>query len=135
LRIKSPEECGWSEIFKYYRTFLSQLDGSQLIKALLCEPQSKCAVAVTNDGKIVAMARVRETFNKELFIGPLLGENSIAASTVLRHVLSQIENLHEFTKIKLEFPNVNSDALEFMRKMTNGKYNVCTLRSYPQFTH
>jgi len=135
LKIKLPEECGWNEIAKYYQTFLPQLDGSQLIKALLCEPQSYSGVAVTNDNKIAAIARVRETFDKELFIGPLLGSDPIAASTTLRHVLSKIPNLQNFEMIKVVFPNTNTDILEFMRQLTNGNYIVAESKCYPQFTH
>jgi len=134
LNIKLPAECKWNEIAQYYRKFLPQLDSDQLIKALLCEPESHSGVAFANNNQIVALVRVRETFGKELFIGPLLGNDSIAASTVLRHVLSRIPNLHEFKMLKLEFPNVNTDVLNFMRQMTDGQYSVAESKCYPQFT-
>jgi len=134
LIIQTPAACGWDEIAKYYQKFLPQLDGSELIKALLCEPQSHCGVAVTNEKRIVALVRVRETFNSELSIGPLLGNDLIAACTVLRHVLSRIQNLREFKTLSIQFPNTNTDVRDFMQQLTDGEYKIGQLKTYPQFT-
>ncbi|KAI6192337.1 Acetyltransferase, GNAT family [Aphelenchoides bicaudatus] len=134
LVVKPPEACGWDEIAKYYRKFLPYLDASALIKSLLTEPQVHCGVAVTNENRIVSLVRVRETYNNELSIGPLLGNDAIAACTALRHVLCRLETLRQFKSIVMQFPNTNSEVHNFLNQMVDdGDYKIGGV-TYPQFT-
>lgn len=48
-----------------------------MIKAFLQDSGSHCAVAMTPEDRIVALVRVRETYGKELTIGPLLGNDTV----------------------------------------------------------
>jgi hypothetical protein len=65
---------------------LPYFEVSALIKSLLTESQAHCGIAVTSDNKIAALVRVRETYNNELSIGPLLGDNAV----------SLFEDFHDF---------------------------------------
>lgn len=48
-----------------------------LIKALLEEAGCYSWVALTNENRIVGLVRLRETYAKELAIGPLLGNDTV----------------------------------------------------------
>ncbi|KAI6223106.1 Acetyltransferase, GNAT family [Aphelenchoides fujianensis] len=134
LHWRKPEEVGWEAIEKYYKKFLKDVDGSQAIRAMLQVPGAESLVMRTNEDRIVALVRVREAYGKTLVVGPLLGNDDIAATSALRQVLCNLLTLREFKHFVIQYPSTCTETRKMMDVMCKSDYTTDVVATYPQWT-
>ncbi|KAI6208964.1 N-acetyltransferase domain-containing protein [Aphelenchoides besseyi] len=134
LNIRVPDAKDWKAIARYHQKLLPQLNSQQLIKLLLSSPGMHWAIATDKKKEIVGLARIRDTYNHVLAIGPLYGDSLIVASSVLRFVLNQIPDLQNFKLLKTDWPTTNEKVAVLLNKLTNGNYETDTRKMHPQWT-
>ncbi|CAD5229647.1 unnamed protein product [Bursaphelenchus okinawaensis] len=135
LILKHPAAVGWDHIAKYLQKYSRTLQTIHCVKALMTQPGAHPLVALTTEDRIVAIGVVKEQYNQTLSVGPLLGNDPIATSTVLRGILLNIDNLMDFKKFVMESPTNNEESDKMIRQLSEGHYEAHFGHELqPQFT-
>ncbi|CAD5234159.1 unnamed protein product [Bursaphelenchus xylophilus] len=135
LILKHPSAVGWDEIEKYLKKYVGKLNIIHVVKALLIQPGSYPLVALTTENRIVALGTVREQHGETLSVGPLIGNDPIAACSVLRGILLNIDNLMDFKAFAMESPTTNEESDKIIKQLSEGDYKIHFGHELqPQFT-
>ncbi|KAH7729093.1 Protein T24A6.20 [Aphelenchoides avenae] len=133
LEVKDLQDVEWSKVHDYDRKFVSTTDRRRYLEAFLTQEESYSKVVLNSANQVIGICHIRSCHGNQLGIGPLYANDQTVASTALRATLEAVYGLAERTKIHMNIPSNNEDALELFRHLTDCEFNGETLLT-PQFT-